>query len=350
MNAFLSTLAAIPLLLTPALAQAQASPAPSPTNPPGTLQVTTTLVQVPTLVQTPASELVYSLTAPDFRLTDNGLPQILSLESTAAAPLSLVLLLQTGANAPRLFDVYAHLTTMLEPILRQPGTEVAVVTFDSRPEASLPFTTDLTPWIDAINHPDPGDNQAAILDALNFSLDLLDARPHAPSPSRRRAILLVSQPHDLGSKTSLKQIVRRIGETDTAVYSLTFSSARASSKGAFTDPAHLNPPWAVGDGKYVAYFNLAEPLGMILTAMQTDSAAELASLSGGQAAQFSNRDSFEAALHTLSNQLPNQYLLTFHPTSAQPGLHLLRVSLPTHPGLQVSARTGYWSHPAHPAP
>lgn len=327
-------------LLLPAFLPAQ-SPAPNAST---TLHTSTTLVQVPTLVQTPAADLVFSLTAPDFRLTDNGIPQRLSLESATAQPLSLVLLLQTGANAPRLFPAYQHLSTMLQPLLALPGTEVSVVTFDSQPEAHLPFTADLSPWFDAIEHPDPGDSHAAIFDALNFSLDLL---AHQPA-TRRRAILLLSQPHDLGSKTSLKQIVRRLGETDTAVYSLTFSSAEASLKGAFTDPAHGNPPWAVGGGNYVAYFNLSEPLGMILTAMQRNSAAELASLSGGEALAFNNRQQFEASLNTLANHLPNLYLLTFEPHPTTPGLHTLAVALPTHPNLHISARMTYWSTPTTP--
>jgi VWFA-related protein len=337
---FLHQVLSTAVLLLPQTLLAQTNPQTNPSPPPSTLQVTTTLVQVPTLVQTPAKDLVYSLTAPDFRLTDNGVPQHLTLEAAADQPLSLVVLLQTGASAPRLFEAYRHLTTMLEPLLKDPNNRIAVVTFDSHPEAALPFTTDLTPYLDAINHPDPGDDRAAIFDALNFSLDLLAKEPN----TRRRAILLLSQPHDLGSRTTLKQIVRRVGETDTAVYSLTFSAAKARFKGALTDPAHLNPPWSVGNGSYVAYFNLGEPLGMILTAMQKNSAAELATLSGGETADFSNRQQFEAALGTLANHLPNRYLLTFQPTSAQPGLHTLHVILPHHPDLQISTRANYWSN------
>ena len=40
-----------------------------------TLRATTTLVVVPTLVQTPDKELVFSLTAEDFVLTDRRIPR-----------------------------------------------------------------------------------------------------------------------------------------------------------------------------------------------------------------------------------------------------------------------------------
>ena len=320
------------LIPTASLAHAQQPSEPS-------LQITTTLVQVPTLVRTPTDDLVFSLSAPDFRLLDNGAPQRLNLESASGQPLSLLVLVQTGANAPRLFDAFGNLSTMLEPILRGPRNQIAVVTFDSRPEGALPFTRDLTPFLDAINHPDPGDHRAAILDALAFSLDLFKDQPS----SNRRAILLLSQTHDLGSKTTIKEVVRRLGETSTAIYSVAFSSAEASFKGAFTDPAHLNPPWHVGNRDYSYYFNLSEPLGMILDAMKKDSASELANLSGGEAAHFSNRQQLETALGDLANHLPNRYLLTFHPTGNQPGLHTLNVSVPSHPEFRVAARASYWS-------
>jgi len=51
-----------------------------------TLRTTTTLVVVPTLVQTPAKDIVYTLTADDFALTDNGAPQKIKLEPASNQP------------------------------------------------------------------------------------------------------------------------------------------------------------------------------------------------------------------------------------------------------------------------
>jgi hypothetical protein len=125
------------------------------------------------------------------------------------------------------------------PPLLEDGTsttsknQVSIVNFDSKPEAASPFTTNVAEWTDAINHPDPGDSGAAILDALSYGLRLL---------SDRRAILLLSQPTDDGSKTTLKEILRTTGETNTAIYTLTFSPEKAAFQNAFKDPAHLNPP------------------------------------------------------------------------------------------------------------
>src|ERR1700722_12227572 len=71
----------------------------SESSPTATLQTGTSLVVVPALVQTTAKELVFSLTADDFTLTDNGVPQRVTLETDSARPLSLVVLMQTGGAA-----------------------------------------------------------------------------------------------------------------------------------------------------------------------------------------------------------------------------------------------------------
>ena len=217
-----------------------------------TLHTTTTLVVVPTLVQTSGKDLVFSLKADDFVLTDNGVPQKVTLEEESSRPLSLVVLMQTGGIARGQFENYVHLDSMIADILGKAPNVVSIVNFDSEPEAASPFTSDVVEWKDAIDHPDQGNSGAAILDSIGFGLDLLRKQPQG----NRRAILLISQEHDNGSKAKVKGIVRELGETNTAIYSMTFSAEKTAMKQAFKDPAHLNKPITVGDGQYQAYFDL----------------------------------------------------------------------------------------------
>jgi VWFA-related protein len=312
------------------LAQSNSSNVP---NEPSTLRTTTRLVVVPALVQTPASNVVYSLSAGDFLLTDNGAQQKVLLDDTANSTLSLVVLIQTGGAAIHELNHYRNLETMLAAMLGDPPNQVAIVNFDSKPEAASPFTSDIAQWTDAINHPDPGDSGAAILDSIKFGLDLLTRQP----PANRRAILLISQPYDIGSKTTQKEILRILGETNT----LTFSPEKTTLKDSFKHP-HGNPPIQVGNGTYVAYFNLTEPLGMIFNAMRKNAAAELAELSGGESAQFDNQLQLDNQLGILTNHLHSRYMLSFTPTTPRPGLHTLNVHVFNHPDFTVFARTSYW--------
>jgi VWFA-related protein len=317
------------------LAQSDSS---NPLNPSATLRATTRLVVVPTLVQTPANNVVYSLSASDFLLTDNGTPQKVSLDEAANSPLSLVVLIQIGGAAVHQLDQYRNLEVVLASMLGDPPNQVSIVNFDSRPEAASPFTSDIAQWTEAINHPDPGDSGAAILDSLKFALDLLNKQPL----TNRRAILLISQPHDVGSKTTQKDILRITGETNTAIYTLTFSPTKTTLKDSLKEKPHENPPIQLGSGTYHAYFNLTEPLEMILDAMRKNVAAELAVLSGGEAVSFNNQHQLDDQMGILSSDLRNRYMLSFTPISPQPGLHNLKVRVINHPDFSVFARTSYW--------
>jgi VWFA-related protein len=304
-----------------------------------TLHTTTTLVVVPTLVQTTGKEPVFSLTAADFLLTDNGVPQKVTLEEETKRPLSLVVLMQTGGIARGQFESYVNLETMLASLLGGAPNKVSIVNFDSRPEAASPFTSNVAEWRDAIDHPDQGDSGAAIFDGISYALDLLKKEP----VSNRRAILLISQERDSGSRTQMKDIVRDLGETNTAIYSVTFSAEKTAAKQAFKDPAHLNPPIDIGAGSFQGYFNLSAPLALVIGAMRKNLSAEVANLSGGEAMSFDGRGELEQAMNVLNNHIRNSYILSFSPASAEPGLHTIKVQLAHHPEMMVSARTSYWA-------
>jgi VWFA-related protein len=313
-----------------------------------TLHTTTTLVVVPTLVQTAGKEPVFALTAEDFVLTDNGVAQKVTLEEETKRPLSLVVLMQTGGIALGQFASYVNLETMLASLLGGAPNRASIVNFDSRPEAASPFTSDVAQWRDAINHPDQGDSGAAIFDGISFALDLLKKEP----VSNRRAILLISQEHDDGSKTPMKEIVRELGETNTVIYSITFSAEKTAARQAFKNP-QVNPPISLvpSDGSIKAYndparptqgyFKLDAPLRLIFGAMQKNLSAEVASLSGGESMSFDGRGELEQDMNVLNNHIRNSYILSFYPTSTEPGLHTIKVRLALHPEMLVSARTSY---------
>jgi VWFA-related protein len=316
-----------------------------------TLHTTTTLVVVPTVVQTQEKALVFSLTADDFVLTDNGVQQKVILEEESQRPLSLVVLIQTGGIARNQFQNYKNLGLMVEEILGMGRNEASIVNFDSHVKGVSPFTSDIEPWREAIEKPEAGDSGAAILDSLAFGLESLKKQP----AGNRRAILLISQERDNGSKTSLSEIVRDLGEANTTVYSLSFSAEKAEAKQAFKDPPELNPPLVVtpssSSGQIVngvstptqGYINLAAPLKLIFGAMQKNLSAEVAHLSGGQSISFDNKNELDEALSRVGSHLRNSYFLSFSPTSTEPGLHTIKVQLPHHPEMVVSARSNYWA-------
>jgi hypothetical protein len=101
-----------------------------------------------------------------------------------------------------------------------------VVSFDSKPRIAQDFTDNTDAAAKTIANLSEGDQGAAILDALDFGIDLL-----RDVPSRyRRAVLLIAETADSGSETSLDDAVRSVSDTNTAIYSFGFSTTKAAVK------------------------------------------------------------------------------------------------------------------------
>src|SRR5580692_4084204 len=208
------------------VALAQTSPPPPSPNP--VLSARSNLVLVPALVRTKSGELVFTLAARDFTITDDGVEEKVALEeNTDDEPLALVIAVETGGGGARQLDKYIHLATTIEAVVGGVPHKIAVVGFDSTPTLLQDFTTDLDVVDGAIRGLTPGNGGAAILDGLGFSIDLLRKQP----PQYRRASLLLSETVDHGSHMKLDEAVREISDTNTAIYSLGFSSSKSEING-----------------------------------------------------------------------------------------------------------------------
>src|SRR3984885_8392084 len=125
------------------------------------LSAHSTLVLVPALVRSKAGDLVFTLTADDFTLTDDGVPQKLMLEQdTGGEPLALVVVIEIGGAGAREFNKYDSLAPglapMLESIIGNVPHKVAVVTFDSQPALLQDFTSNTDTAANAIRTLTPG--------------------------------------------------------------------------------------------------------------------------------------------------------------------------------------------------
>jgi hypothetical protein len=219
----------------------QAATAQTPPSAPQTptLNSESTLVLVPALVRNKAGELIFTLNADDFALTDDGVPQKLHLEQdTGAEPLALVVLVQAGAATrsagwqPSTLgpppNRFAPLSAMIDAVAGNVPHKIAVVGFDSAPELLQDFTTNMDSVADTIRDLSTnidGDGGSAILDSLGFSLDLLRRQP----PQYRRAILLLSETNDRGSKLQLQEALRAVSNTNTTIYSIAYSTGNTKA-------------------------------------------------------------------------------------------------------------------------
>ena len=372
-------------LLCAPLALAQTAPPQAPPAPqPSVITVNSTRVLVPAMVTTKNGEPVFTLAAKDFTLTDDGVPQPLILEEDSGdEPLALVVAIQTGGDGARQLFKYRTLPLMIESIVGQVPHKIAIVSFDSVPKLVQDFTSEPDPIEAAVHSLNPGDDGAAILDTLGFSVDLLKEQPQ----TYRRAILLLSETVDRSSRLKLDDALRQISDTNTAIYTLSFSSKSevgrkaglalnnptpgprhgcmakdtppqtgdspddstdTSSDGA-TPAAPARTPKQVANQAYDCLGLLLPPLALAkiaftasMNGLKHNVPETVAELTGGEYFHFKDAKTMERDMQTISNHVPNRYMLSFHPQSPHPGLHAVDLRLNDYPNLDLAARNSYW--------
>jgi len=349
---------------------AQSKETPLPNSQLPSLTSRSNLVLVPVLVKSKAAKIVFSLTADDFILTDNGAPQPVRIEEGALGqPLALAVIVQTGGQGAAHLRDYRNLGAILDAVIGGVPHRVAVIAFDSKPRIEQDFTEDTDAAADTIADLPDGDTGAAILDALNFGIQSLRNQP----PAYRRAVLLFSETADSGSQTSLEDAVRAVEETNTAIYSFGFSTTGAAVKHETSKlPApggtsYSNEPYKPGGcmskdpkadpdahGNRAAQAldcagDLLPPLRLARIAflaakdgLKRNVPESVAQLTGGEYFAFKDARTLAQHLITISNDVPNYYFLSFHPQSLQPGLHALELKVKDSPEYKVNARKGYW--------
>ncbi len=328
-----------------------------------TLTVRSTLVEVPVLVKAKGGRIVFELTADDFVLTDDGVPQHLTLDQdTDSQPLALAICVETGGAGARHLMDYRQLDVILDALLGNVEHRVAVIGFDSAPRLLLPFTPDTAAASQQLANLHEGDPGAAILDGVAFAVMQLRAQP----TRYRRAILLLSETVDQGSRTTLNDALRLISDTNTTMYSFGFPSTRPAvshEASKFNRPGEPGPEHGCfsrdgADAEYDGHYSkqvldclsdLAPPLRLatmtFLTArnaLHTKTAESIAQLTGGEFFHFHDAKDLNAGLVAISNDVPNYYVLSFRPTSLTRGLHALRVEIKDRPRLVLKSRSEYW--------
>lgn len=293
---------------------------------------------MPALVRDKSGDLVYGLQAKDFILEDNGLAQSLHLDQPEdPEPLSIIVAIETGRKAEHEFPRIRGLSSMLNPILEEPGTEIALVTFDSQIQLLQDFTSDGNLIEQKLDHLRPGDDGAIVLDTVNYCLGLLNKVPEG----RQRVLLLISETRDHGSKVArIEHVVTLAGNSNTTIYSLIFSPSRTSAHRRLRgqDPEDVGgPPVDVQ-----ALLLLAQ------AAMKKNTPKAIASQTGGEYELFDSQKEFEARMIDFTNHLHNRYLLSFQPSDPRPGFHQIRLRLRQPDEATVLARPSYWAQPSSP--
>jgi len=332
------------------------------------LTVHSNLVFLPTRVETKEGEAIYGLKAEQFIVEDNGIRQAVQVDEDpdSRRGLSLVVAVQCSRSAPAEFRKLKGLSAMIDAMVGDAPHEVAVLAYGERPYVLDDFSPNAEAVPLALSKLKPcGDYHAVSIDAVSFAIHMLRRRQN----HYRRAILLISETRDHGSRAKLDDVVAELGVTDSVIYSVAFSPARDDlirglryddsqpQAPVFTAPPSSSAPRptakpdsssaAVTEPVYTEHPPLLElppEVQLIANALKPNAASELAGLSGGEYINFTTQRGFEEGLRRVSNHIHDYYVLSFKP-SAGPGmsLHSLRVRVAGYPDAVIQSRRSYWS-------
>jgi Mg-chelatase subunit ChlD len=383
----------LPLLLTGLMLYAQQNPpaqqaAPAPPVQQDQQETTTikkdvNVVNVLTTVRNKQGQIVNNLTKDDFKLADDGRPQTIKyFAKVTDMPLTLGLLVDTSLSQRRVLEQERTASyTFLEDLLREWKDKAFVLHFDSEVEL-LQDLTNSRPKLEAalqkLEVPSPQQSQSGggqqqhgggtlLNDAVFLAADEIMSKVQG-----RKALIILSDGVDQGSKVSLTRAIEAAQRSDTLVYTILFADP-----GAYNNMAGGNPGGHHGGG-FPGGGSIGFPGGGYPGGGRQGGGnpgggypgggggggsqggrgggrsqghadgkqvmERLAQQTGGRFYEVSKHESIEQIYTSIGEELRNQYNLGFTPdlADADGGYHKILVTA-TQKDLTVQARDGYYS-------
>ena len=299
-----------------------------------TIRANVPLVLAPATVTDKKGRFINGLSVDDFRLTDEGVPQTIRMDTSDAvlAPVSLMVLIQASEISTPALARIARVGSLIKPLVIGERGQAAVMDFDDEMRVRTDFTSDSNIIRTAFEGTRSGSIRTArLIDAVAEGVKMLETR----SPNNRRVILILSESRDRGSKGNLADAIEMAQRAGVAVYAATYSVQGSS----FVSKPEDSPPMP-GGGNNVDILGGAIELGRIAKANVADA---LARATGGRHLSFLTLGSLEKVISRTGQEIHSQYLLSFTPTpSSKDGFHQIQVAVPSHPYAAVRVRPGYW--------
>ena len=307
----------------------------NPQEPPD-VRVSVRVVTLPTLVFSKENHLIPNLQNGDFRVTDNGKPQDINVEPDYA-PLSIALAVQTNHDVREYSRFIAKVGSVVDAMLVGESGESALITYNSEVQVAKPFDgADVQGVMRQIS---PSGTSARMIDAGLHAIRLLSHRPR----TRTRILLFIGQSFDKGSKADVASLQRLAEQENVVIYALVlpqigqaFVSDTFSLEGLSSRTQRGGFKVGVDLGNLVSVLNhSASGIAM------SDPLSILTSATGGAQLHVRTQGQLESGLSIIGVETRSAYLLSFYPTSRQPGYHTVRVDVNVR-GAKIFSRPGYW--------
>jgi VWFA-related protein len=303
-------------------------------------KTTSTLVLAPTTVTTADGKFVDGLRAADLVLYDNNVPQPIQVEE-AFNPLSLIVAIQTSANASAMMDKLGDLGILFTHVVAGDRSETALLGFSEDIRVLRDFTSSPDRLAASLRGLRVQGNGTATLDAIHEALRMFTRRPS----ENRRVLLVIAEKHDRSSKLKLSSLLQVAQRQNVIIYWLTYSpfltalTARQKTVKSLDPKLDSEPiPRDPAPGSLLSVFSEAAH------DLQADAAAELTAVTGGRTLSFLRKDALEEAVQAVGAEVHRQYIVSFQPPKSPPGqYHAIRIAVKDRADLFVRTRAGYWT-------
>lgn len=348
------------------------------TTPATTIAVDVKLVTLPVTVRDKHGAIVRDLTKDDFTLQEDGRPQAIHYFSQDAnLPVTLGLLVDTSRSQTNSLEAERNASrSFLDQMLVQPKDKAFLIHFDKEVELLQDLTSSrekLQSALDLLKTPsdrehsnDPKDSDGSGSDSHHGGTQLYDAIYLASNElmkkqQGRKALIILTDGVDRGSKTYLDAAIESAQRADTVVYSIYFAGARPRDEGGDRDrrgggmgrgggwPGGGGGGWPGGGGGYPGGGGRGGPGGGQRHPEEThvDGKKILERISketGGRFFEVSKKESVGEIYTSIVEELRTQYNMGYTPDkdSAPTGYHHIQLTVKKK-DLTAQTREGYYA-------
>jgi Ca-activated chloride channel family protein len=315
---------AIVFLLIFLLIHSAGSPAQEKPNP-QMIRVESALVTVPVIANNAKGRFLTGLTPGDFKLLEDGVPVPISLFLTSEDPVKIALLIDTSQSTA---TVLRSIQKAAEQFLLQlrPQDLALVIGFDSEIRVLCPLTSDPSRLKEGIKKARSSGSRTRMRDTV-----LEIAQKRFRSLTGRKAIILLTDGQDKGSRISADDLLNTVAASNTLIYSVFYK----------VDPRELMEELFGVESRSRRNFDLWEEHEKKAVQYLT----QISELSAGRV-YTSEVKELDRAFKQISDELRSQYLLGFYPDSSKldGALHAIEVNVAV-PDAIIRSRRSYRSMP-----
>jgi VWFA-related protein len=338
------------------------APAPAEKDSASTVSVRVNVVNVYTTVRDKKGNLISDLVKDDFTLTEDGHQQVIRYFARYTdQPLTLGLLVDTSLSQRRVLDAERTASRVfLEQMVRANTDKAFIIHFDREVELLQDLTSSQQKLEDAMNllqmpqsgQPSrdpqnprstqgngwPGGGRSAHNGAgtLLYDAVYLASNELMKKQTGRKAIIILSDGVDHGSKESLQSAIESAQRADTIVYSILFKDDDVYSPGShgFGYPGMGGGMGRHGGGP--GYPQQSRPDGKKIL-------EQMSQPTGGRLFEVSKKVPVDQIYSQIEQELRTQYSLGFTPPGGDSdGYHKIQVATDKKDFI-VQARDGYYS-------